>query len=65
MLKIFVKAIFSDNGKAQSEIDAFFEMGKKNGCFLLCHERNDTNRRFKISVIYTGKKHAGRIKESV
>ena len=31
MLKIFVKTIFSDNGKAQSEIDTFFEMGKKMG----------------------------------
>jgi hypothetical protein len=31
MLRIFVKTIFSDNGKAQSEIDAFFEMGKKMG----------------------------------
>ena len=31
MLKIFVKVIFSYNGKAQSEIDAIFDMGKKMG----------------------------------
>jgi len=31
MLKNFVKAIYSDSGKAQAEIDAFFEMGKKMG----------------------------------
>ena len=31
MLKIFVKVIFSYNGKTQSEIDAIFDMGKKMG----------------------------------
>ena len=31
MLKIFTKAIYSDKGKAQSEVDAFFEIGKQMG----------------------------------
>ena len=34
MLKIFVKVIFSYNGKAQSEIDAIFDMGKKMGVYF-------------------------------
>jgi len=65
MLKIFVKTIFSDNGKAQSEIDAFFEMGKKMGVSFYVMNEMIQIEGSRFPVIYTGKKHAGRIKESV